>query len=232
MVGTAALSVVAKWVAIGTTASALMVGGGVAVKHAARDQTDSAPVRAAPARTPDRAPLAHPSEMPRAQTPALPAQAPSPVAPAVTRTDGVLGRAASDSAEPMAEAPRSCRRSSASRRDETAIPSAERNRDDPSSSVDHSEAVESRMHQEARLVAEARMALRANAAARAAALLAELERDFPDGVLRQEREALAIETRTGQPRAARERGERFLAAYPGSLHATRVRALIGALEDR
>ena len=94
--------------------------------------------------------------------------------------------------------------------------------------------VESRVRQEARLVAEARIALRANRTARAAALLAQVERGFPEGVLRQEREALAIETltRTGQPRSARERGERFLAAYPGSLHAARVRALLRALGDR
>ncbi|MBN1917951.1 MAG: hypothetical protein JW889_08595 [Verrucomicrobia bacterium] len=46
--------------------------------------------------------------------------------------------------------------------------------------------------------------------------------------------ASTIETlaRTGQPRAARERGERFLAAYPGSLHASRVRALLQSLGDR
>jgi hypothetical protein len=52
---------------------------------------------------------------------------------------------------------------------------------------------------------------------------------FPDGVLEQEREALAVRAlvESGQKDAARKRGEAFLRAYPRSPHAARLRALLG-----
>src|SRR6185503_877526 len=52
-----------------------------------------------------------------------------------------------------------------------------------------------------------------------------IAKDFPDGTLAQEREALAIEAlgALGEHTAARERAARFLARYPTSPYAADVR---------
>jgi hypothetical protein len=74
---------------------------------------------------------------------------------------------------------------------------------------------------ESRRVAEARSALRSGNARAALATLTTLRRDFPTGVLVQEREALIIEAvlALGDSAKARELATRFLARYPGSPHA-------------
>jgi hypothetical protein len=58
----------------------------------------------------------------------------------------------------------------------------------------------------------------------------EHRRRFPRGTLAQEREVVAIDAlvRLGRMDAARTRAERFGQSYPGSSHAARVEALVGA----
>jgi hypothetical protein len=74
---------------------------------------------------------------------------------------------------------------------------------------------------ESRRVAEARAALRGGNARAALTTLTALRRDFPNGVLVQEREALIIETllALGESAKARELAAKFIARYPGSPHA-------------
>lgn len=64
--------------------------------------------------------------------------------------------------------------------------------------------------------------------ARALSLVAQHARSFPKGMLGQEREAIAINAliRLGRMAEARERGSRFVRAYPGSPHAKRIEAAI------
>ncbi|HMA95143.1 MAG TPA: hypothetical protein VKP30_20775 [Polyangiaceae bacterium] len=64
--------------------------------------------------------------------------------------------------------------------------------------------------------------------ARALSLVAQHARSFPKGMLGQEREAIAINAliRLGRMTEARERGSRFVRAYPGSPHAKRIEAAI------
>jgi hypothetical protein len=59
-------------------------------------------------------------------------------------------------------------------------------------------------------------------------LLAEHARDYPKGVFREEREVLALEaeSKLGRKAEAMARAERFLATFPRSAHARRVRALL------
>jgi hypothetical protein len=51
---------------------------------------------------------------------------------------------------------------------------------------------------------------------------------FPRGVLRQEREVLAIEVLTarGQTEAAKERARAFVVAYPKSPHSEKLRRVL------
>jgi hypothetical protein len=80
---------------------------------------------------------------------------------------------------------------------------------------------------ELELIERANRQLR-DAPAQALVTIAEHEQRFPASQFAQERELIAIEAliATGQREPARVRGERFLARYPASSHARKVRALI------
>jgi outer membrane protein assembly factor BamD (BamD/ComL family) len=101
--------------------------------------------------------------------------------------------------------------------------------------VDESEAVgspgqrSSQLKEEAQVLRQARAQLRAGAFASAQALLDASQRRFAAPELYQERESLVIELlfRSGQTAAASQRAKRFLATFPESPHAARVRELIG-----
>ena len=62
----------------------------------------------------------------------------------------------------------------------------------------------------------------------ALALCDEHARAFPNGMLAQEREVIAIEAlmKTGREQEARARAARFASRYPGSSHARRVDTLL------
>ena len=79
--------------------------------------------------------------------------------------------------------------------------------------------------EEARLLREADAALRSGDAARAAGLLADHARQFPHGVLAEERDAqrVLVLCAAGQEDDARAEASRFLRAYPESPLAGRVR---------
>lgn len=86
----------------------------------------------------------------------------------------------------------------------------------------------SRLREESRSLGDARAALRRGDAASALEKLDALGGQFPEGVLAQEREVLAIEAlaRAGQRAAASERAMAFLQAHPTSPHATKVRGFL------
>lgn len=86
----------------------------------------------------------------------------------------------------------------------------------------------SRLREESRVLAEARGALRGGDPASALEKLDAALGRFPDGILLQEREVLAIEAlaRSGQGSAASERAAAFLRTYPTSPHATKVRGYV------
>ena len=79
--------------------------------------------------------------------------------------------------------------------------------------------------EESRRVANARTLLRQGAAADALSALVAIERELPNGMLSQEREALTIETLAvlGHRELVQQRAARFLARYPSSPHAEAVR---------
>jgi hypothetical protein len=100
--------------------------------------------------------------------------------------------------------------------------------------VDESEAVgspgrSSQLKDEAQVLRHARAQLRAGAFASAQALLDASQRRFAAPELYQERESLVIELlfRSGQAAVASQRAKRFLATFPESPHAARLRELIG-----
>ena len=78
---------------------------------------------------------------------------------------------------------------------------------------------------ESQRVAQARALLRSGRAAGALEALQALERDEPNGLLAQEREALSIESLAalGQREAARKRAALFAVRYPTSPHLSAVR---------
>ncbi|WP_437629782.1 hypothetical protein [Sorangium sp. So ce854] len=82
---------------------------------------------------------------------------------------------------------------------------------------------------EARRLAEIRAAL-ARSPQASLALLDEHRAEFPGGQLAAERELIAIDAlvRRGRPDQAHARAEVFLAQFPSSPHADRVRRLTGA----
>ncbi len=82
---------------------------------------------------------------------------------------------------------------------------------------------------ELELLRAAHAALRGGRAAEALALSRKHAAAFPRGALSQEREVIAIEalSRLGQRGGANTRGRRFIAAFPNSSHARRVRAILG-----
>lgn len=86
----------------------------------------------------------------------------------------------------------------------------------------------SRLREESRSLGDARAALRRGDAASALEKLDAMGGRFPDGVLGQEREVLAIEAlaRAGQRTAASARAAAFLQAHPTSPHATKVRGFL------
>ena len=86
----------------------------------------------------------------------------------------------------------------------------------------------SRLREENRILGDARAALRSGDSASALEKLEAMSGKFPDGVLAQEREVLAIEAlaRAGQRTAASARAAAFLQAYPTSPHAKKVRAFL------
>ncbi len=75
----------------------------------------------------------------------------------------------------------------------------------------------------------ARAALDAGSTERALHLVDAYEASYPSGALVQEAELLRVEAlvRAGNRPDAERAGKRFLAAYPKSPHAARVRALLG-----
>ncbi len=79
---------------------------------------------------------------------------------------------------------------------------------------------EATFRREVQAMARARAILRGGDAATALTALQELEREFPRGLLTQERDALTIEAlqTLGQLDAARSRAKTFLLRYPGSPH--------------
>lgn len=92
------------------------------------------------------------------------------------------------------------------------------------------ETARSQHDAESRKVAAARSLLRSGQPRAALLVLDEARRDFPNGELTQEREALAIEAlrALGSTTEARRRAEAFLARYPASPHATLVRRALQA----
>ena len=86
-------------------------------------------------------------------------------------------------------------------------------------------AVAERAHLESRRVAEARGLLRAGRTAAGLVVLNDLTRDFPNGVLTEEREALTIEALlgSGERERARSLALEFLRRHPASPLTTSVR---------
>jgi hypothetical protein len=86
----------------------------------------------------------------------------------------------------------------------------------------------SHLREESAMILDARSALRAGDPSRALTLLDGARGRFPDGILVQEREALAIEAlaRSGARALAAKRAESFLRDYPKSPHAADVRSSV------
>jgi outer membrane protein assembly factor BamD (BamD/ComL family) len=99
--------------------------------------------------------------------------------------------------------------------------------DDTAPAIDETPRPSS-LHEESRSLVEARSALRRGDTAGAQRKLNEMGERFPDGVLAQEREALAIEAlhRSGRRAAASARASAFLRAHPTSPHATKIRSFL------
>jgi len=97
-----------------------------------------------------------------------------------------------------------------------------------SPSNENAEAASASLQREALALASARARLRAGDAAASLTQLNALERDFPRGLLVQERDALTIEAlrATGQLPLARTRAAAFLARFPGSPHAESARRVL------
>ncbi|KYG07638.1 hypothetical protein BE21_28350 [Sorangium cellulosum] len=81
---------------------------------------------------------------------------------------------------------------------------------------------------ESALLTEARAKLRSGDAAAAAATLERLRAQFPNGVLRQEREVLAIDVLAsrGNMQEAKRRAQAFVKQYPGSPHSAKLKRLL------
>ncbi|KYF97046.1 hypothetical protein BE20_40010 [Sorangium cellulosum] len=81
---------------------------------------------------------------------------------------------------------------------------------------------------ESALLTEARAKLRSGDAAAAAATLERLRAQFPNGVLRQEREVLAIDVLAsrGNLQEAKRRAQAFVKQYPGSPHSAKLKRLL------
>ncbi|WP_437715481.1 tetratricopeptide repeat protein [Sorangium sp. So ce448] len=81
---------------------------------------------------------------------------------------------------------------------------------------------------ESALLTEARAKLRSGDVAGATALLERLRAQFPNGVLRQEREVLAIDVLAarGNTQEARRRAQAFVKQYPKSPHSAKLRRFL------
>ncbi|WP_438007921.1 tetratricopeptide repeat protein [Sorangium sp. So ce321] len=81
---------------------------------------------------------------------------------------------------------------------------------------------------ESALLMEARAALRSGDAAAAAAILERLRAQFPKGVLRQEREVLAIDVLAarGNAQEAKRRAQAFIKQHPESPHSAKLKRLL------
>lgn len=75
---------------------------------------------------------------------------------------------------------------------------------------------------------EARAELRSGEAEAAAATLERLRAQFPKGVLRQEREVLAIDVLAarGNVQEAERRAQAFVKQYPGSSHSAKLKRFL------
>lgn len=82
---------------------------------------------------------------------------------------------------------------------------------------------------EAKLLGRAQSALSSDPR-KALALAEEHRQSFPHGVLVQEREVIAIDAlaRVGRRAEAAARGERFLKAFPGSAHQSKIAGIVGS----
>lgn len=103
----------------------------------------------------------------------------------------------------------------------------------PAASKQEPKTPASSLAEEHRLLSAARAALGTDPS-RALQLTREHERRFPDGVLAQEREVIAIQAlaATGQNAAARDKAEGFDQQYPGSPHRRRVDEATDSKENR
>ncbi|WP_437600563.1 tetratricopeptide repeat protein [Sorangium sp. So ce590] len=81
---------------------------------------------------------------------------------------------------------------------------------------------------ESALLMEARAELRSGDVAAAAATLERLRAQFPRGVLRQEREVLAIDVLAarGNAQEAKRRAQAFVKQYPGSPHSAKLKRFL------
>jgi hypothetical protein len=171
---------------------------------------------APPARPPERATVTVPPRL--ASTPSSPA--PSPSAPAVSATSAPAARpierptpAPETSADRVAPAPGP----------EAPVVSLTV----PGPGSDAPVAVVADAETEAQFLDRARAAL-GTTPGQALVLTDEHARRFPSGALGQEREVVAIQAllRLGREGEARGRAQRFLAAFPGTVHRRRIEALI------
>jgi hypothetical protein len=98
----------------------------------------------------------------------------------------------------------------------------------PGASLGGGQVAREELHSEVELLGRARDSLASNPA-EALALTRQSATQFPGGALAQEREVLAIEAlrRLGRLDEARARRDRFLSAYPGSVHRQRLEATLG-----
>jgi hypothetical protein len=98
----------------------------------------------------------------------------------------------------------------------------------PSVSASSSTSLASRLREERALIASARNALQSGNVAQALTVLDTAKTKFPDGILIQERKALEIEAlhKAGRTAEAKKLADDFLAAYPNSPHAGRIKELV------
>lgn len=83
--------------------------------------------------------------------------------------------------------------------------------------------------EEVKMLERAQDALRGGRHAEALSLCSEHAKSFPNGMLAQEREVIAVEAlmKTGRASEAKARAEKFKTRFPGSSHTRRIDALVG-----
>jgi hypothetical protein len=199
-----------KGVLVGLVSTGLVVGAWMAMTpgHDAGRITDADAPRPATAMT---API-----MRKAPDPVPVIEAPSPEVTSAPASDEPAASSASGPSKGFASAP-------APRASATPVLHDTR---PPSATAEPLADRKNQLRDESLLIGRARESMRAGDAPGALGLLEQARTRFPDGVLVQEREALAIETlyRSGQRAAASQRAAAFLRAYPWSPLAKRVQA--------